>query len=119
MSTVKITYKPEEVVVDDRKVASICPCFEPGNAYIDMEVYEGTVYDTNVEGSGPMFGMEEWLSQITTHKGVQLMFKAAAESEEGEIEFDVCDPQLAQYYAEVAKKAAGKGFAVEVTLKSE
>lgn len=115
MATVKITFTAPEAPAN-RSVASICAIFEPKNAYIDMEAYEGTVYDTNVDGFGEWEGFVGYLSKITNTPNILILFKAA--SRDGEVEFEEADPKQLEYLKEIGLALADYGFTVEIDSSS-
>ena len=98
MATIKITYTAP-AAAPSREVASICGLFAPQNAYIDLEPYAGTVYDTNVEGWGIWEGLAAYLGKITNTPNVLILFKAA--ERDGAVEFEEADAKVAEYFKEL------------------
>lgn len=111
---VTITYKALE---DERKkhiVAPICRIYEPDNAYIDMKAYDGTVYDTNVDGFGNVSVPEPYASTSIPFPVPLAQFKLAAVGDGNTVEFKVNDYAEAFYYKQVGLAMASQGFTVAV-----
>lgn len=111
MAKIKIEYT-EVVAPEDQKVLPICALFEPNGSYIDSPPYDGTVYDTNVEGYGQWEGLTKYLETVSSHPGIMIMFKQAVK--DGEVEFEETDPQIVAYYNELGTVLAQQGFKITV-----
>lgn len=109
MATITITYTEPEVPVE-ANVAQICALFLPTNSYVDLPPYEGTIYDTNVDGWGTWEGLAEYLGKITHSPNVLIMFKAAYR--DGSVEFTEDDPKMVEYYKEIGMALEAYGFVV-------
>lgn len=109
MATITIKYTaPVEPV--DADVAPICRLFNPNNSYIDTPEYEGTIWDTNVDGWGTWQGLAAYLEKITHSPNVLILFKAAVL--DGEVSFEEGDPKMVQYFKELGTALAPFGFEV-------
>lgn len=109
MASITIKYTAPEVL-DPMAVDQIPAMFWPNNSYVDTEVYEGTIWDTNVEGWGAWDGLADYLDSISMHKGLLLMFKKAVR--EGEATFEAENEIDAEYCMEVGRALAKFGFEV-------
>ena len=94
-------------------VPEICAIFAPTNAACDLPVFEGTYYDTNVEGFGEGMTVEQFLKNSVAHPGLVCALKRAIE--DGEYEFDTEDEKTIMYMEEVAPAVADQGFTIEVS----
>lgn len=112
MATVKITYTAISAPVAST-VNQICATFVPTNAAADNAVFEGTYYDTNVEGFGEGFSVEEFFKASVAHPGLVAALKLAVEK--GEYEFDTEDASMLMYLEEVTDAVADQGFEIEIS----
>lgn len=115
--TVKITYKGIEKDAS-KIVAPICRLFVPNNCYADTPAYEGTVYDTNVDGFGHVEMVEPYASVSVPFPVPLAQFKLAVVGENNEVTFDVEDYKEAFYYMQVGEQLESQGFEVEVSPKA-
>lgn len=106
--TIKYTAPTEPVKAD---VTPICRLFTPNNAYIDTEAYEGTVWDTNVDGWGTWQGLAAYLEKITNTPNVLILLKAAVL--DGEVTFEEEDPKMVEYIKELGTALAPYGFEID------
>lgn len=105
--TIKYTAPAGPVEAD---VKQICAFFLPTNSYVDTKPYEGTIWDTNVEGWGTWEGFVAYLEKISAAPTVLIMFKAAAR--DGQITFTEDDAKQVEYYKEIGRQLAPYGFEV-------
>lgn len=115
--TVKITYKGVKKDAD-RIGMNISRMFEPTGAYIDSKPYEGTVYDTNVEGWGETAMPEPFASTSIPFPAALAQFKLAIVGKSNEVSFDVEDYKEAFYYETLGDQMKDQGFVVEVSEKA-
>ena len=116
MASITIKYTAPEAPVE-ADVKQICAFFLPTNSYVDTEPYEGTIWDTNVEGWGTWEGFVAHLEKISAAPNVLILFKAAAR--DGEITFDEEDPKQIEYIKEIGLELAAYGFEVSDGSNSE
>lgn len=109
MASITIKYTAPEAPVQ-ADVKQICAFFLPTNSYVDSKEYEGTIWDTNVEGWGTWEGIAAYLEKISATPNVLIMFKAAVR--DGEITFEEADAKQVEYYKEVGRRLAVYGFEV-------
>ena len=109
MASITIKYAAPEAPVE-ANVDQICAFFLPTNSYVDTEVYEGSIWDTNVEGWGTWEGFVAHLEKISAAPNVLILFKAAAR--DGEITFEESDPKQVEYIKEIARQLAVYGFEI-------
>ena len=118
MASITIKYT-EPVAPVEGDVQQICALFLPTNSYVDGEPYEGTIWDTNVEGFGTFETLAEYLSKITSAPNVLILFKAAIAAGEDGVTFEESDPKQVVYYQELGKALADYGFEVTVSGGSD
>lgn len=116
MASITIKYTALEAPVEG-KVEQIPAFFLPTNSYVDTEIYEGTIWDTNVEGWGTWEGYVAHLEKISAAPNVLILFKAAAR--DGEITFEEDDPKQVEYIKEIGLALAAYGFEVSDGSESE
>ena len=112
MATIKIVYTAIDAPVADT-VNQICATFVPTNAAADNAVFDGTYYDTNVEGFGEGMAVEKFFKDSVAHPGLIAALKRAVE--DGEYEFDTDDVKTVMYLEEVADAVADQGFTITVS----
>lgn len=112
MATIKIAYTAIAAPVV-QPVDQICAVFLPTNAAADNAAFEGTYYDTNVEGYGEGTSIEKFFSDSVAHPGLIAALKLAMEK--GEYEFDTDDAKTIMYAEEVADAVADQGFEITVS----
>ena len=109
MASITIKYtEPKALVQAD--VKQICAFFLPTASYVDSPEYEGSIWDTNVEGTGTWEGIAAYLDSISAAPNVLIMFKAAAT--DGTVTFEESDAKQVEYYKEVGRRLAVYGFEV-------
>lgn len=125
---ITITYKgPEAESVTF--VNPICRLFAPNNSYIDTPAYEGTVYDTNVDGWGKIDLMEPYATTSFPFPVPLAQFKLALVGdavldEDGNdtgaktVTFTVPTYMEAFWYKQADKALEGQGFTVTVEEES-
>ena len=112
MATINIKYTAISAPTAE-PIAQICAVFEPTNAAADLPAFEGTYYDTNVEGWGEGTSFEQFIKDSVAHPGLVLALKMAFEN--GEYEFDTTDEKLVMYLEEVKDAVADQGFDITVS----
>lgn len=112
MATIKIVYTAISAPTAEA-VAQICSIYLPTNAASDLHVFDGTYYDTNVEGFGEGMSIEAFFKNSVAHPGLVAALKLAVEN--GEYEFDTDDASMIMYLEEVADAVADQGFEITVS----
>ena len=111
MATIKIAYSAIAAPVA-QPVDQICAMFLPTNAAADNAAFEGTYYDTNVEGFGEGTSIEKFFKDSVAHPGLIAALKLAMEK--GEYTFETTDEKTIMYLEEVADAVADQGFEITV-----
>lgn len=57
--------------------AQICAFFNPNNCAANMDVFDGTYYDTNVCGFGEGVTLDNFMSQMVAHPGLVAAMREA------------------------------------------
>lgn len=110
--TVVISFNAKKRTVAE-PIAQICSTFTPNNAAADLEVFEGTYYDTNVEGWGKGTSLGEFMAaQVAYPKLNAYLRKAIRDSR---YEFSTDDEAFRLYLEECAPVLAREGFKIEIT----
>jgi hypothetical protein len=109
--TIKYTGPTE---APDKVVADVCATYVPNNSYIDTAAYEGTVYDTNVDGNGVIKLPEPFATTSFPFPVPLAQFKLAIVGTNNEVTFQVEDYKEAFYYQDCGKALADQGFEVTV-----
>lgn len=110
--TVVISFAaPKRVVAEP--VAEICSMYHPHNAAADLPVFEGTYYDTNVEGWGIGTPLDQWMCQQVAHPGLIAYLRKAVR--DSQYEFTTDDERMIVYLEECAPALASQGFKFEIT----
>lgn len=112
MAKITIAYTAPEAP-KAAKVAEICATFQPTNAAADLEVFDGTYYDTNVYGFNLATSLEEFMAAQVAHPGVVAALRAAIKDGSYVIEFPTEDDVL--YWGELKPALVSEGF--EVTIE--
>lgn len=112
MATIKIVYTAITAPTAE-PIAQICATYDPTNAAADLPVFEGTYYDTNVEGFGEGMAIEKFFADSVAHPGLILALKNAVK--DGEYEFETEDEKTIMYAEEVASAVADQGFEITVS----
>ena len=92
--------------------ASICPVMMPTDCAANMSAFDGTYYDTNVEGWGEGTALEAFMGSVVAHPGlVAAVRKAIADGT-----YTITDATAADalYAGEWAKALADQGITVLV-----
>ena len=106
-------------------VNPICRLFVPNNSYIDTPSYDGTVYDTNVDGFGKIDLMEPYATTSFPFPVPLAQFKLAVVGKYDKkaggkvVEFRVPSYMEAFWYMQAGVSLADQGFAVEVKPMTE
>ncbi len=105
-------------------VNPICRMYVPNNSYVDTKAYEGTVYDTNVEGFGKIDLMEPYASTSFPFPVPLAQFKLAVFGEDvkdssgnitgKKVMFSVENYMEAYWYTQAGYALIDQGFTVEV-----
>ena len=114
MATINIVYSAVSAPTS-QAVAQICATFVPTNAAADLAAFDGTYYDTNVEGWGEGTSLQDFFSQSVAHPGLMAALKLAMEAEDGTYAFEATDENTVIYAEELAKVLANEGFTITVT----
>lgn len=112
--TVTIVYAGPQAPTNIPFVSPICAIYTPTNSYIDTPAYEGTVYDTNVDGFGAINILEPYASTSFPYPVPLAQFKVAVVGEENTATFTVDTYEEAFWYMEAGKALADQGFTVTV-----
>lgn len=94
----------------------ICATFVPTNAASDAPAFDGTYYDTNVEGFGEGMAITAFVEQSVAHPGLVLALKKAVK--DGSYEFDETDAKEIAYLEEVAPALKPQGFVIAVAAET-
>ena len=109
---ITITYvKPTAPAANN--ALSISPIFNKPETYADSTAYDGTVYDTNVEGFGSLPLAFPYDETQFPYPIPLAQFQAAMVGTSGVVEFTVDDYKEVFYYVEAGKLLASQGFTVE------
>jgi len=111
MATIKIVYSAITAPAADA-VNQICAIFVPTNAAADNSAFEGTYYDTNVEGFGEGMAIAKFFKDSVAHPGLVAALKRAVE--DGEYTFETENAEMIMYLEEVADAVADQGFKITV-----
>lgn len=105
-----IVIKYESIVpVDrDKMCAQICALYYPNNAAADLEVFDGTYYDTNVQGWGEATSLESFMAQMVAYPQLNVYLREAIR--EGEYTLSTDDEKLYLYLKECAPTLKDQGF---------
>lgn len=102
-----IEYKPIHPVSPE-SVAQICNVFYPNTAAADLEVFEDTYYDTNVDGFGEIGSLEQFMAQMVAHPGLNIYLRKAIR--DGQYEFTTQDEKMYLFLEECAPALAPQGI---------
>ena len=108
---ITITYtKPAAQIVSP--AAPICSVMLPTNAACDMKPFEGTYYDTNVEGWGEGTTLEQFMASVVAHPGLVAAFRKA--QADGSYVIEAASDEDALYLGEVQKAVADQGIKIKI-----
>ena len=110
--TVVISFNATKRTVAE-PVAEICSTFTPNNAAADLEVFEGTYYDTNVDGFGMGTALHEFMAQQVAYPKLNAYLRKAIR--DSSYEFSTDDEAFILYLEECAQVLAREGFKIEIT----
>lgn len=123
--TIKYTGVSGEVAIGPAPIARL---WSPDGSYIDSAAYEGSVYDTNVEGWGELPPVSPYDSTSIPYSVALAQFKIATVGEDlldgddnvigKQVTFDVEDYKEAFYYKTLGEQMADQGFEVTVEAAS-
>lgn len=124
--TIKYTGVSGEVAIGPAPIARL---WNPEGSYIDSAAYEGSVYDTNVEGWGEIAPVSPYDSTSIPYPVALAQFKLATVGEDllnddnevigKQVSFDVDDYKEAFFYKTLGEQMADQGFEVTVKAASE
>lgn len=114
MATITITYTAITAPANEVG-AQICALYMPTNAAADLAPFDGTYYDTNVEGFGECMPVAKFYADSIAHPGLIAALKRAVA--DGEYEFETDDLKTIQYCEEVANAVASQGFTITVATE--
>lgn len=103
-----IKYAPVEPSKNPKLVAQICSMFYPNNAAADLPVFEGTYYDTNVEGWGEATPLQQFMAQMVAYPKLNVYIRKAIR--DGQYEFTTEDEAMYLYLEECAPALQDQGF---------
>ena len=119
--TIKYTGVSGEVTIGPAPIARL---WNPEGSYIDSTAYEGSVYDTNVEGWGEIAPVSPYDSTSVPYPVALAQFKLATVGEDllnddnevigKQVSFDVDDYKEAFFYKTLGEQMADQGFKVTV-----
>lgn len=109
---IAITYKAP-AKQEQHDVASICALFMPTSAACDMDAFDGTYYDTNIQGYGFGSELDDFLAMQVSHPGLVAAMKQAAK--DGLFEMETLDPSMKTMVLELNTALAAEGFKFEWT----
>lgn len=108
-----ITIKFEAVAAPNTaKVAQICGVYYPDTAAANLPVFEGTYYDTNVEGIGELTTLEAYLGKMVAHPGLIAALRLAVQ--DGEAVFETEDDKAYLLMNEASKALVSEGFTITI-----
>lgn len=110
--TVVISFEPTKRTVAE-PIAQICATYTPNNAAADLDVFEGTYYDTNVEGWGRGTSLGEFMAQQVAYPMLNAYLRKAIRDKEYTFETD--DEKFRLYLEECTTVLAREGFKIEIT----
>ena len=116
-----VTIKYTGVAKDADKIGlDIARMFTPDGSYIDSAAYEGSVYDTNVEGWGETIMPEPFSSTSIPYPTALAQFKLAAvqANDTDGVTFEVDDYKEAFFYQTIGSQMVDQGFKVTVEKNS-
>ena len=112
MAQITITYTAISAPAADA-TEQICAVYLPTNAAADNAVFDGTYYDTKVQGFGEATPVEKFFADSVAHPGLIAALKLAVAN--GEYAFETEDEKTIMYLEEVAPAVADQGFVIEVS----
>ena len=96
-------------VAPEDKAVNIPSIYLPNNAAADLDVFDGTYYDTNVEGMGVATDIEAFMAQSIAHPGLIAALRTAMK--EGTYTYNTDDQDQYNYVLnEVGPQLADAGF---------
>lgn len=90
------------------EVAPICALFMPTNAACDMDAFDGTYYDTNIQGYGFGSELDDFLAMQVSHPGLVAAIKQAVK--DGSYTMETLDPSMKTMVHELNTALAAQGF---------
>lgn len=115
-TTITITYTAIAAPATEF-VQQICDVYYPANNASRNPVFDGTYYDTNVEGFGEATTLEAYMAQMVAHPGLVAALRAAIKN--GSFTYtEVTDDDI--LFAEELKSALkSQGFEIEINTSEE
>lgn len=104
------------------KSVEICSVFAMGNSYVDTAAYEGTVYDTNVEGNGTTVVPEPYATTMVPLPTVLAQISVGTIGEDAtynslpakKVEIEVEDAKEVLYYKTVKAQIEDPSIVIEI-----
>lgn len=109
--TVVISFTAPEPINADA-IAQICSVYYPNNAAADLKVFDGTYYDTNVEGFGEGTSLEKFMAQQVAYPKLNAALRKAIR--DSRYEFSTDDEATILYLEECAPALLSQGFKIEI-----
>lgn len=109
MSTITITYSAV-TAPSTENVSPICRIFSPDNAAADEAVFDGTYYDTNVDGWGIGTTLAQFMSEMVAHPGLIAAIREAIR--EGSYVISDASDSDVLYMKECAPALASEGITI-------
>lgn len=100
-------------------VQQICDVYYPSNNASRNPVFDGTYYDTNVEGFGEVTTLEAFMANMVAHPGLVAALRAAMNAEDGVYTYTDATELEALYALELAPALKPQGFTIEVSDAEE
>lgn len=97
-------------------VQQICDVYYPANNASRNPAFDGTYYDTNVEGFGEATTLEAFMAEMVAHPGLVAALRAAIK--DGSYTYEGTDKD-ALYIGELESALAPQGFTFEVADANE
>lgn len=111
-TTITITYTAIAAPASDF-VQQICDVYYPANNASRNPVFDGTYYDTNVEGFGEATTLEAFMAQMVAHPGLIAALREAVRS--GSYTYDEVTDDDVLYAKELKSALKSQGFEIEIT----
>ena len=128
MTTVTINYTapvttiadliPDTFVLADAKSTNqICDTLIPTSSASDTSPFDGSYYDTNVEGKGEGTSVEDFFANSIPHPGLIAALKLARER--GTYTFKTVDELVGLYIENVERALEDQGYTFEISYSSD
>lgn len=100
-------------------VQQICDVYYPANNASRNPKFDGTYYDTNVEGFGEVTTIEAFMAEMVAHPGLVAALRAAMNAQDGTYTYENATELEALYAGELAPALKSQGFTIEVSEAEE